>query len=161
LERKSEETSSIDPAIYFTNYEKLFNSETLSDFKFICSDGKEIPAHRFVLIAHSPVMYKMLMAPMIESKTHTAKLDDIDGETMLEVLRFLYIRKVENTERLAPNLLYCAEKYELNELKNYAAASMSKTLSIDNVFEYYELANRYKEKGLLEACLYYIKRYVE
>jgi speckle-type POZ protein len=124
----------------------------------VCSDGKEIPTHRFVLVAHSPVMYKMLMAPMLESKTHTAKLDDIDGETMLEVLRFLYTGKVEDVDFLAPSLLYCAEKYELKDLKNYAATSMSKNLTLDNVLEYFTLADRYEEENLLAKCLFHIKQ---
>ena len=141
-----------------SNYGKLFNTDKLSDFKFICSDEKEIPAHRFVLIAHSPVMYKMLMAPMIESKSHQAKLDDIDGDTMLEVLRFLYTGKVEDVKTLAPNLLYCAEKYEMTELKNFAADSMANNLTIDNVLEYCALAERYNQINLLEKCIVFMKK---
>lgn len=90
------------------NYGKFFNSETLSDFKFICSDGKALPAHRVILAAHSPVLQTMLMTPMSESKSKTCQLDDIDSKTMLEVFRFLYTGNIENIETLAPNLMYCA-----------------------------------------------------
>lgn len=76
----------------------MFNTETLSDFKFICSDKVKIPVHKFMLIAHSPIMFKMMMSPIKEAKIQSATLDDIDGETMMEVLRFLCTGTVENIE---------------------------------------------------------------
>jgi hypothetical protein len=141
-----------------SSYEEFFNSETLSDFKFICSDGKALPVHRLVLAANSPVMHAMLMTPMSESKSQTCNLDDIDGVTMLEVLRFLYIGKIENIEGLAPNLLYCAEKYQIHFLKRFVIQSMIKQLHSNNVLKYLECADRYNDVLLFDFCVFFIKR---
>lgn len=100
------------------------------------------------------------MSPMKEAESKKAKLEDINSETMLEVLRFLYIRKIQNVENLAPNLLYCAHKYELNDLKTHVAQVMVNNLNLDNVLKYYTLADLYEERTLLKTCMYFIKRYV-
>lgn len=158
IDPKLSDSATSEPIKLLSNYGKLFNTETLSDFKFICSDKTKIPVHKFVLIAHSPVMFKMIMSPMKEAKTQSVKLEDIDGETMMEVLRFLYTGTIENIENLAPDLLFCADKYELNELKSYAARAMANSLTVDNVLEYYTLADRYDEEYLLGKCVGFIKK---
>lgn len=125
-----------------------------NDFTFVCSDGKELRANKAILSVSSSVMKKMFESPMIESKKMTAVLDDIDSDTMIAVLRFIYCGKAENIDRLAPKMLYCAEKYNLKELKEFCLKFLLKNVSKDNVIEYITLADRYDTKlNLLERCL--------
>lgn len=139
-----------------SKFSELFVSKFNSDFKFICSDGMEIPAHSIVLATNSSVFRSMLDTPMTESKDRVAKLDDIDGETMTEILRFMYTREVLNIDSLAHKLLYGAEKYELEILKEICTVHMIKNLNIDNAIDYFVIAERYDLKDLLSHSMSFI-----
>lgn len=128
-----------------------------SDFTFICSDGKKIPAHTCILAASTQIMKKMLETPIAESKLHEAKLQDIDGETMTEVLRCIYTMNIcINDEELVPKLLYAAEKYNLKQLNNLCVTYMIKNLKVENAIEYFILAERYSVKSLYRKCMSFI-----
>ena len=136
------------------NYGRFLNSEKLSDFKFVCSDGVEIPAHRFVLIANAPAMYKKL--PPIDPQNRRPINED--GETIMQVLRFLYTGRIDNLLKMELKLLRCADKYEMDELKTFVAQLMIKNINIDNVLDYFELADEYDEDELLEKCIFFIHK---
>jgi len=142
---------------YLPIFEDCFESKSFSDFKFVCSDGIEISAHRLILAAFSPVMKRMLEIDMIEANSGIANLTDIDGETMIEILRFMYTQDVENIKNLAPKLLYGAKKYELEKLEELCVLSMMKNLSKENAIEYFLLADQYDLPGLLEHAAKLIK----
>jgi speckle-type POZ protein len=136
---------------------QLFNSNTFSDITFICSDKKELPAHRCIITTRSPVFLAMLTTEMREAMSKKIVIDDIDGETMLELLRFIYTNKVENLTKLAQNLIYAAEKYDIPELKLICAQKLIDQITNDNVFENLVLADRLGEEGLLQKCMVFIK----
>jgi hypothetical protein len=153
--RKSSECSKPDESkCILRNYGKFLNSDKLSDFKFVCSDGVEIPAHRFVLIVNSPAMYKMLSPD--DTKYQRIVVDDIDGETMLQVLQFLYTGEIKNVLYLESKLLDCAEKYELDDMKKCVVQAMIKNITVDKVLDYYDIAEDFDEQELLEKCLLFI-----
>ncbi|KAG5676305.1 hypothetical protein PVAND_006152 [Polypedilum vanderplanki] len=132
---------------------KLFNSIENSDFTCISSDGKEFPVHSNILAAQSPVFDKMFNADMSETKTKTVKIDDIDGDTFLEFLRFIYTGQVENLKDIASSLIYAADKYEIIKLKKICTESLMKNLSIKNASETLILADRFNENFLLYECI--------
>ncbi|KAL7017739.1 hypothetical protein ACKWTF_010500 [Chironomus riparius] len=136
------------------NYGSFLDSEKLSDFKFVCSDNVEISAHRFVLLANAPIMYKMLP----KSDPQNRKKVDEDGETIMQVLRFLYTGKLDNILNMELKLIKCADKYELEKLKAFVAQLMIKNITIDNVLDYFELADEYDEDELLEKCIFFIHK---
>jgi len=98
-------------------------------------------------------MYKMLSPN--DCKYQKAVIE-YDGETMLQVLRFLYTGKIEDISGFESQLFNCAEKYELDDLMTFVAQSMIKNLSIDNVLKYVELADEFDEDELLEKCIFFI-----
>ena len=136
---------------------KYFDTKSLSDFTVICSDGIEIPVHRLILANFSPVLDAMFKADMTESKNSVVKIEDINGETMTEILRFIYTREVKNLLELAPKILYGAEKYELEKLKKICVASMIENLCVGNAVEYTLLADRHNTPDLLESCTNFIR----
>ncbi|KAG5671344.1 hypothetical protein PVAND_001547 [Polypedilum vanderplanki] len=138
------------------NYTKLLNSNDFSDFTCISSDGKEFPIHCCILAAESPVFEKMLKADMSENKSKIVKIEDVDGDTFLELLRFIYTKEVENLKNVASSLIYAAEKYEINELKKLCTESLIENLTVDNALETLVLADRFNEKTLLCECLQFI-----
>ena len=150
-------SSCVTDCRYLPIFEDCFETKSFSDFKFVCSDGIEISAHRFILAAFSPVLKAMLETDMIESKTNIANVSDIDGETMTEILRYIYIHEVNDLEGMAPKLLYGAKKYDLDDLKDLCVTSMKENLSTENAIEYFLLADQYDMEDLLECTGKFIK----
>lgn len=142
---------------YLTMCKEHFHTKAYSDFKLICSDGTEFPVHRFILSAFSPVMKAMFDTEMAEAKHGISYIEDINGETMVEILRFIYTQEVRNMKDLAVNLLYGAEKYDLKKLKHLCADSMKKNFSRHNAIEYLFVAEQYNLKDLFNYAVKYIK----
>jgi hypothetical protein len=138
---------------YIAAFKDSFDNKSYSDVTFVCCDRTEIPAHRLVLAAISPVMKNMLDT----GSGYMIKVDDIDGKTMTEILRYIYTEKVNDIESFPAKLLYGAEKYGLNGLKDLCAASMITNMSIENAVDYYYLADHYGIKDLLEQSSKFIK----
>jgi speckle-type POZ protein len=130
---------------------KYFDSKVFSDITIVCSDKKEIPAHRIIL-ARSPVFAKIFTTEVAKKIV----VEDIDSDTMKELLRFIYIGYAQNLDTLASQLLYAAEKYDLPELKSICATELIELLSLENVFASLVLADRYNEQSLLDECLKFI-----
>jgi hypothetical protein len=130
----------------------LFDSKDFSDVTITCADEIEMQAHRCVL-ASSSVFKTMLTTDMAEKKSNKILVDDIDGETMQEVLRFIYTKEAQHLDRLAPKLLYSAEKYDLPQLKFVCVSKLIEQLSETNVLEFLVLADCYEEHHLLSKCM--------
>jgi speckle-type POZ protein len=127
-------------------------SKDFSDVTLVSSDEKEIPAHRCILATRSPVF-----KAMVEKKSGVIVAEDIDGETMLEMLRFIYTGTVENFETIALNLIYAAEKYELPDLKSMCDTKLLEQISEETVLEYIELTEKFGLKELLFRSMDYIQ----
>jgi speckle-type POZ protein len=84
-------------------------------------------------------------------------IEDIEGEVMLEMVRFLYTGEIENMKDHAKNLLYAAEKYKIDALKMKCVESLSQNLDSSNVLETLLLADRYNMEVLLGNCVGFIK----
>lgn len=119
-----------------------------------------VKAHRLILANHSRVMKAMFDTDMVEAKTDCAHLDDIDAETMTEILRFMYTQNVKNLPHLAPKLLYGADKYEITKLRKICVDWMNDNIGSSNVVEFFVLAEQFNESDLLLRCLSFIQEYV-
>lgn len=138
-----------------TKMEAFFNSDCFSDFEIVCDD-REIPVHRLMLAAYSPVFMRMLETQMIETATKEVKIADIRGKVMFEFVRFIYSDKIEDFEDVAVELLDAAEKYEIKELKVKCIRYLNENLSTDTVFDTLMLADQYDAEGLLGDCIKFI-----
>jgi len=110
----------------------LFNCWTMSDvvFRIQCSGTtRELPAHRFVLGAASPVFHMQFF----EMATYTSmdlpagiEIDDVPFNTFFEFVRFIYTDDV--------------------------------TITLSNVTVLMSLADRYKVMGLCDFCFSFLRR---
>ncbi len=84
------------------NYQHAF-AETLSkhlwtmravdgscDATLVCS-GKEFPAHRLVLCAHSDVFTRMLSGSMMEASSGRIKIEDTDPNVVETFIKYAYV----------------------------------------------------------------------
>jgi hypothetical protein len=95
----------------------------------------------------------MFESEMEEARTNEVKIDDIEGNIVLEMVRFIYTGEVENMKDHAKDLLYAAEKYELNVLKKKCVESLSVHLNMKNVFKTLILADHFNAENLLYDCV--------
>ncbi|KAG5683113.1 hypothetical protein PVAND_012415 [Polypedilum vanderplanki] len=108
------------------NYGKFLNSTMYSDFTFVSLDNIENPVHRLVLISQSHVLEQLFETKFDFHMTKKAVID-LESETLLEMLRYIYTGQVENLDKKASVFITVAEKYELIGLKQICIASFIKT----------------------------------
>ncbi|KAG5671691.1 hypothetical protein PVAND_001876 [Polypedilum vanderplanki] len=134
-----------------------FNSDLFSDLTFICSDNTEIPAHRCILAGRSSFFKNLLTKDYLDE----ILIEDIKKDVMLELLRYIYTKKVENLDKVSLELIYAAQKYDLPDLISICIANLIKNVSKLNVFQYLFFANKHKEEELKQACLKFINKNFE
>lgn len=110
----------------------------------------------------SPIFYGMLTADMKESRSNVVKVPE-DSIVMKEVLRFIYTGDdAENLSSIANELVFAAEKYQLEDLKQMCFASIINTLSTENVLQALLATDLLtKSEKLKSKCIEMIVRYVE
>lgn len=140
------------------DFKNMFEEGIFTDFKIQTKDGKVLNVHKSILAARSKVFKSMLCSDMKEIKESAMEVSDLDFTTMKEVLRFIYCNEVENLDEIASDLIYAAEKYDLDGLKKICIDSMIKTLSVENVIQALVIAECVSEsRKLFEKCLDLIK----
>lgn len=65
----------------------------------------------------SPVFNAMFIHNTMESQRKEIKIEDLDIETVQDMLKYMYAGKIENLNTRSPRLLEAADKYQLSELK--------------------------------------------
>ena len=70
-----------------------------------------------ILGARSLVFNAMFVHNMTESQEKKIDIEDLDIETVKDMLKYMYAGKIENLNTRSPRLLEAADKYQLSELK--------------------------------------------
>ena len=65
----------------------------------------------------SPVFNAMFIHNTMESQRKEIKIEDLDIETVQDMLKYMYAGKIENLDTRSPRLLEAADKNQLSELK--------------------------------------------
>ena len=145
----------------------IFNTELLSDVKFVVpasSDKREskkvIPAHKFVLAISSPVFYAMFYGQMAES-TDSIELPDCEYESLLEMFCYLYSDKVHLSGSNVMQVLYLANKYMVPSLAEKCTEYLYRYLKASNVFCILPHAQKFEDKDLEDRCWEVIEKQTE
>jgi hypothetical protein len=132
----------------------FFNSDVFSDFKIICSDNKEFPIHRCIITTQSAVFDEMLRA---NNDTKTIMIKDFDGDTITELLRFIYTGKIKKIDyNQASKVINAARKFGVRDVIYLCVSNMENQLTLKNVFAILSLAIKYKDSYVQEKCLEFI-----
>ena len=145
----------------------IFNTEVLSDVKFVvpASSGesesrKVIPAHKFVLAISSPVFYAMFYGQMAETKD-SIELPDCEYDSLLEMFRYLYSDKVNLSGSNVMQVLYLANKYIVPSLAEKCRQYLRVNLKTSNVFCILPHAQKFEDKDLEDRCWEVIEKQTE
>ncbi|XP_023316452.1 speckle-type POZ protein A-like [Trichogramma pretiosum] len=132
-----------------------------SDVMLRAACGKEIPAHRLMLAAASPVFNAMFSHDMLEKESQTVNMVDINFEAVVEMLRYIYTGNIENDEiAIITDLLVAADKYQLGELKNRCEKTLSSKLSSANAVDILKVADKHGAKYLEKKAVDFVKLHV-
>ncbi|XP_052133140.1 kelch-like protein 34 [Frankliniella occidentalis] len=80
-------------------------------------DGVELPAHRNVLAARSPVLDKMLTGDFREAREGRVELVDFSRAAVERFLEYLYTDQIEDWGNMELELVQLASKYMVPELR--------------------------------------------
>ena len=145
----------------------LLTKERLTDVKITIMPQKKgskpvhFFAHESVLGARSPVFAKMFEHNLQESATSSISVSDIKPEVFKEVLSFIYTNQVPHLSTMAPQLLYTAEKYQLDDLKARCEQFLSCNLQVSNAVQTLLLAQTYNAGQLKQNTLLFIAEYID
>jgi len=136
----------------------IFNTELLSDVKFVvpASRGKSkskkvIPAHKFVLAISSPVFFAMFYGQLAETKD-SIELPDCEYESLLEMFHYLYSDEVNLSGSNVMQVLYLANKYMVPSLAEKCTEYLRRNLKASNVFCILPHAQKFEDKDLKDRC---------
>ncbi|XP_043479836.1 speckle-type POZ protein-like isoform X1 [Leptopilina heterotoma] len=142
------------------NIENLLDNEDFKDVTFNVEDEK-FTAHKNILAIRSSVFAAMFMNKMSEGLTSVVEIDDIKPAIFQKMMIFIYTDRVENLDESAFELLYVAEKYQLEKLKNLCIRSLNVNLSLETVIKSFEIADLYSIEKLKDKCLKFISQEID
>lgn len=113
----------------------MFENELFADFELRCNDDQTLKCHKCILAARSVVFWAMLSSDMQEAKEGFSEVPEFDSTVMKEVLRFIYCDRVEDLDTISKKLIFAAEYYDLEVLKEICIRNIIQNLSKENVVE--------------------------
>jgi speckle-type POZ protein len=141
--------------------EKLWKKGERFDVTFEV-EGESISAHRFILVARSPVFETQLFGPMTEAKMEHIKIDEMKAEVFKVLLHFIYTDQLAKcgssdhetlSVELLQGLLVAALRYSLDKLTLLCEEQLEMNLSVDTVVTTLHLADQHNRAGLKKKCL--------
>ena len=90
----------------------MLRQSKFSDCVVAC-EGREFRCHKNILASRSTVFDAMFTHDMEENRSSKVDIQDLDGETVHDMIVYIYSGKVEKIDDKATGLLSAAEKYDL------------------------------------------------
>ena len=144
----------------FEEKDGCFNQ--LSDFEIVCVDQTEndetiettLYCHKIVLCLGSEYYRKMFSGNFVESKGKVM-ITDVSRSTMTKLLLYIYTGYIQDGD-IDVDVLYAADKYEMEQLKAYSESKLLEKLNIDNVFDISLAANNCGSQNFKELVLRFL-----
>ncbi|CAF3394360.1 unnamed protein product [Rotaria socialis] len=142
------------------DFQSLLDNPVYSDVTLVCGH-KEFPVHKAILSARSKVFQAMFEHKMLENERARVEIEDIDGDIIFEILRFIYTGKIQNIDKLADALLPAADKYCLERLKVQCEETLCTTIDKDNVADILILADLHSAAQLRQQSIDFINTHLQ
>jgi len=120
--------------------------------------ARRIPiyGHKAILSTRSEYFRAMFATPTIEQQQMQIHIDGVDYRTFLAMIKFIYTNKVEvKSLDAAAYLLFAAEMFLLDNLREYCARVLAQRISESEVLPILALAERFKLSQLKQTCIRY------
>ncbi|GBO08051.1 Speckle-type POZ protein-like A [Araneus ventricosus] len=147
--------------ILIDNLKSMLNNSSLSDVK-LKTKRQTYPAHTFILGARSPVFKCMFSSDMKEKINGCVDIEDLNDNTVLRLLRYIYSAEVGELEWASATQLYeAADKYQILSLKDVCSSHLKNSLCVNNACESLVLADRHQDEDLKVFVQDFILRHGE
>lgn len=137
------------------NFLSLLSNETLSDVT-IQVGSEKFYAQKAILSVRSPVFAAMFQSGMQESTQNRLTVDDIKPEVFKEMLRYVYVGKVERLKEMPHELLVAADKYALDRLRKICENHLLGHINKDTVLKTLALADLHHADELKKQSIQFI-----
>lgn len=138
---------------------KMYLEEKNSDIHFIFNSNDDqcikIPAHKLLLTESSEVFSTMFNGSWKEKDE--VKIVDASVEAFKEFLQFFYLDKLNITVENVAEVMYLANKYNVDECMAICSIFLKTTLVENDVCLCYKLAIIYEQPSLKKFCELFIK----
>ena len=140
------------------NLKKLVNNSLFSDVTFIL-EGKELFAHRVILVSRCEHFRVMFTGGMLEAQQSRIEIKDWSYKAYCYLLEFLYSAGISNfTAAAAEEVLGLADAYNLTDLKNLCQTALVHSVEVENVCDMLILAHRFSAPDLKKFCMNFIQK---
>lgn len=141
-----------EPNLLSENIKRLLTEREFCDITLNVKDT-EFKAHINILSARSSVFAAMFKHETSEKQSGIVNILDCDPESFQEFLEYLYCGYLEHISFRSAFYLYkTADKYDIQELKEFCVEYMEHNLTVENIFDVVTLAEEYDEKELGDAA---------
>ena len=116
--------------VLMEDFSKLLNDSDTADFT-LKTNNKSFRIHKLIFGARSCVFQAMFQSNMAEALVGEATIDDLDDDTVEEMIHFIYTGRLSGRQIDKPSLLYAAKKYQLDSLKHLVILDLQADLDVD------------------------------
>ena len=139
------------------DFYKMKNDTDTTDFVLKTSSGTKVfPVHKAILSNRSNVFRAMFTSNMAEDASGEAIIEDLDEETLEELIHFLYTGGLSEYDiRTYDILSLCnaANKYELASLMNLVRLNLMTTeLDVGQLADLFIASEMFSQEGLFEVA---------
>ncbi|GFT01634.1 speckle-type POZ protein B [Nephila pilipes] len=130
------------------NLQSFYKENLFCDVQLKTKTGT-FPAHKFILSARSPVFKAMFTCNMIEESSQCINIEDLDDDTIQQMLLYLYTAIIEDLDWKSASQLYiAADQYGILSLMSKCSSILKNNISLDNVCELLVLADMHQDQDL-------------
>ena len=135
---------------------QYLDNPTKADILFQLEGGREIYAHKIALLAASHNISYILLSDSSSTELEKVPIRDVDYDTFLTVLRFVYSGQITLTEGdNVRELLRQSEKLQLDGLKYACETFLMASIDAHSVSSIYDLAVETNTVYLQKAAVWY------
>ncbi|GBM77697.1 Speckle-type POZ protein B [Araneus ventricosus] len=146
--RTSDKENELSVPILINDFKSMLNNSIHYDVKLKTS-SHVFSAHKCILSVRSPVFEAMFSNDMKEKINDCVDIEDLNDDTVLRLLRYIYSADVEELEWVSATQLYeAADKYEVLSLKRICSSYLRNNLCPGNACEALVLADLHQDEDL-------------
>lgn len=143
----------------FYDFAEMYKTGKFSDIILKAKD-QQFPAHKAVLASRCKVFDAMFQHDMKEAQTNVVEIEDIEPVVLGSLLQYIYTGNVDDfTIQKAMSLFPVANKYLLDELKEWCVGKMVTNMSVVNVSQLAALVTFYPDPKLKAAIFYMFRKF--
>ncbi|CAL1291743.1 unnamed protein product [Larinioides sclopetarius] len=143
--------------------ENIFLSGNFSNVK-LRAGGKVVDCHKSILHARSQVLSDLLDRAEESSEGGdddiVIDIDDLDGDTLEQMIYFLYSNKIRNMKPVSALKLFVAgHNYRIRYLKQKCSLYLSQVFTFENVYDILIAAHVCEDGNLKRRAIAYLSEY--